>query len=95
MSFKNEQKNNVTIIWPKMHKHKKKWLRTFNERGAYYKKANRRVFQINSHHINEADKIIFKGFKTKSLSKGEALFFRSSIPHEGSQVKRNKKLVFP
>jgi hypothetical protein len=61
VSFKNEQKNDITIIWPGMHKHKKKWLRTLNERGAYYKKTNRRVFQINSHHMNEADKITFGG----------------------------------
>jgi hypothetical protein len=45
--------------------------------------------------MNEADKIIFKGFKVKSLSKGKALFFRSSVLYGGSQVKRNRKLVFP
>jgi hypothetical protein len=45
--------------------------------------------------MNEADKIIFKDFKTKSLSKGKALFFRSSISHKRSQAKRNRKLVFP
>jgi hypothetical protein len=44
--------------------------------------------------MNEADKTIFKSFKTKSLSKGKALFFRSSVLHKGSQIKRNKKLVF-
>jgi hypothetical protein len=67
-----------------MHKYKKKWLKIFNKRDAYYKKANRRVFQINSHHINEADKTIFKNFKTKSLSKGRVLFFRSSVLHKKS-----------
>jgi hypothetical protein len=45
--------------------------------------------------MNEADKTIFKDFKIKSLSKGRALFFRSSVLHEESQIKRNKKLVFP
>jgi hypothetical protein len=44
--------------------------------------------------MNEADKTIFKGFKAKSLSKGKVLFFRSSISHKGSQIKRNRKLVF-
>jgi hypothetical protein len=78
-----------------MHKHKKKWLKTLNKRGAYYEKENRRVFQINSYHINETDKIIFKGFKAKSLSKDKVLFFRSFILHKESQAKRNKKLVFP
>jgi hypothetical protein len=29
--------------------------------------------------MNEADKIIFKDFKIKSLSKDKALFFRSSV----------------
>jgi hypothetical protein len=38
--FENEQKNNTTIIWPKIYKYKKKWLRTLNKRGAYYEKAN-------------------------------------------------------
>jgi hypothetical protein len=42
--FENEQENDVTIIWPGMHKYKEKWLRTLNERGAYYKEINRRVF---------------------------------------------------
>jgi hypothetical protein len=37
---------------------------------------------------------IFKDFKTKSLSKGGALFFRSLILHKGSQAKRDRKLVF-
>jgi hypothetical protein len=32
--------------------------------------------------MNEADKTIFKGFKAKSLSKSETLFFRSSVSHE-------------
>jgi neutral trehalase len=77
-----------------MHKYKEKWLRTFNKRDAYYKKANRRIFQINSHYMNEADKIIFKDFKIKSLSKDRALFFRSFISYKGSQAKRNRKLVF-
>ena len=72
------------MIWLKMHKHKKKWLKTLNKRGAYHKKANRRVFQINSHYMNEADKITFKGFKVKSLSKGRTLFFRSSVSHRES-----------
>jgi hypothetical protein len=45
--------------------------------------------------MNEADKTIFKNFKAKSLSKGKALFFRSFIPHKGSQAKRNRKLIFP
>jgi hypothetical protein len=67
-----------------MHKYKKKWFRTLNKRGAYYKEVNRRVFQINFYYINEADKIIFKGFKAKSLSKGGVLFFRSSILYKGS-----------
>jgi hypothetical protein len=44
--------------------------------------------------MNEADKTIFKSFKIKSLSKGRALFFRSSISHKESQIKRNKKLIF-
>jgi hypothetical protein len=44
--------------------------------------------------MNETDKIIFKSFKTKPLSKDRALFFRSSIPHKGFQAKRNKKLIF-
>jgi hypothetical protein len=44
--------------------------------------------------MNEADKIIFKGFKVKSLSKGGVLFFRSFILYKGSQAKRNRKLVF-
>jgi hypothetical protein len=44
--------------------------------------------------MNEADKIIFKGFKAKSLSKNKALFFRSFVPHKKSQIKRNKKLIF-
>jgi hypothetical protein len=50
---------------------------------------------MNSHYMNEADKIIFKNFKAKSLSKSKALFFRSSVLYRKSQVKRNKKLVFP
>jgi hypothetical protein len=83
MSFKNEQEDNATIIWLKIHKYKKEWLRILNKRGAYYEKANRRVFQINSYHMNEADKTIFKGFKIKSLSKGKVLFFRSSILYKG------------
>jgi hypothetical protein len=33
--------------------------------------------------MNEADKTIFKGFKTKPLSKDKVLFFRSSISHKG------------
>jgi hypothetical protein len=45
--------------------------------------------------MNETDKIIFKNFKIKSLSKSEALFFRSSILHKESQIKRNRKLIFP
>jgi hypothetical protein len=45
--------------------------------------------------MNEADKTIFKDFKVKFLSKGKALFFRSSILYKESQAKRNKKLVFP
>jgi hypothetical protein len=49
---------------------------------------------MNSYHINEADKTIFKGFKAKSLSKDGVLFFRSSVPHKRSQAKRNRKLVF-
>jgi hypothetical protein len=77
-----------------MHKYKKKWLGTFNKRGAYYEKANRRVFQINSYHMNEADMIIFKGFKIKPLSKGGVLFFHLSILYKGSQAKRDRKLVF-
>jgi hypothetical protein len=44
--------------------------------------------------MNEADKTIFKDFKTKSLSKGKALFFRSSVSYGKSQAKRNKKLIF-
>jgi hypothetical protein len=44
MSFENEQKDNVTIIWPGMYKYKKKWLKTLNKRGAYYEEINRRVF---------------------------------------------------
>jgi hypothetical protein len=32
------------MIWPRMHKYKEKWFKTFNKRGAYYKKINRRVF---------------------------------------------------
>jgi hypothetical protein len=44
--------------------------------------------------MNEADKIIFKNFKAKSLSKSKTLFFRSSILHKESQIKRNKKLIF-
>jgi hypothetical protein len=92
--FKNEQENNATIIWLGMHKHKEEWLKTLNERGAYYKEINRRVFQMNSYHINETDKITFKGFKAKSLSKGGALFFRSLISHKRSQAKRDRKLVF-
>jgi hypothetical protein len=44
--------------------------------------------------MNEADKIIFKRFKAKSLSKDRVLFFRSSVLYKGSQAKRNKKLVF-
>jgi hypothetical protein len=44
--------------------------------------------------MNEADKITFKNFKTKPLSKDKALFFRSFISHKKSQAKRNKKLVF-
>jgi hypothetical protein len=44
--------------------------------------------------MNEADKTIFKGFKAKPLSKGKALFFRSFILYKGSQVKRNRKLIF-
>jgi hypothetical protein len=44
MSFENEQKNNTTIIWLKMYKYKEEWFKTLNERGAYYKKANQRVF---------------------------------------------------
>jgi hypothetical protein len=44
--------------------------------------------------MNEADKTIFKDFKAKPLSKGKALFFRSFISHGGSQIKRNKKLIF-
>jgi hypothetical protein len=82
------------MIWPEMHKYKEKWLRILKERDAYYKKINRRVFQMNSHYINEADKIIFKGFKAKFLSKGGVLFFRSFVLHKGSQAKRNRKLVF-
>jgi hypothetical protein len=39
---------------------------------------------MNSHYMNEADKIIFKNFKTKSLSKGGVLFFRSSVLYKGS-----------
>jgi hypothetical protein len=58
-----------------MHRHKKEWFKSFNERGTYYKKANRRIFQINSYYMNEADIIIFKNFKTKFLSKGGTLFF--------------------
>jgi hypothetical protein len=84
MFFKNKQKNNITIIWLGIYKYKEEWLRILNKRGAYYKKVNRRVFQINSHHINEADKIIFKSFKAKSLLKGKILFFRSSISYKGS-----------
>jgi hypothetical protein len=34
--------------------------------------------------MNEADKITFKGFKAKSLSKSKILFFRSSVSHEKS-----------
>jgi hypothetical protein len=44
--------------------------------------------------MNETDKSIFKSFKVKSLSKGRALFFRSSISYKKSQAKRNKKLIF-
>jgi hypothetical protein len=44
--------------------------------------------------MNEADKIIFGGFKAKPLLKGKVLFFRSFVSHKGSQVKRNRKLVF-
>jgi hypothetical protein len=95
VSFENEQEDDATMIWPGMHKHKEEWLRTLNERGAYHEEANRRVFQMNSHHMNEADKTTFGGFKAKPLSKGGALFFRSSVPHGGSQAKSNRKLVFP
>jgi hypothetical protein len=49
---------------------------------------------MNSYHMNEADKIIFGDFKAKSLSKNRALFFRSFVSHKGSQIKRNRKLVF-
>jgi hypothetical protein len=45
--------------------------------------------------MNETNKTIFKSFKIKSLLKGKALFFRSSILYKKSQAKRNKKLVFP
>jgi hypothetical protein len=45
--------------------------------------------------MNEADKTTFRGFKAKPLLKRGALFFRSSVPHGGSQAKRNRKLVFP
>jgi hypothetical protein len=44
--------------------------------------------------MNKTDKIIFKIFKTKPLSKGGTLFFRSLISHKESQAKRDKKLVF-
>jgi hypothetical protein len=44
--------------------------------------------------MNETDKIIFRDFKIKPLSKGKALFFRSFVLYERSQVKRNRKLVF-
>jgi hypothetical protein len=44
--------------------------------------------------MNEADKTIFRNFKTKSLSKGGALFFRSFVLYKESQAKRNRKLVF-
>jgi hypothetical protein len=33
--------------------------------------------------MNEADKIIFKDFKAKSLSKDRTLFFRSFILYKG------------
>jgi len=39
--------------------------------------------------MNEADKITFKSFKIKPLSKGEALFFRSFILYKRSQIKRD------
>jgi hypothetical protein len=44
--------------------------------------------------MSKVDMIIFKDFKIKSLSKGGALFFRLLILYKGSQVKRDKKLVF-
>jgi hypothetical protein len=65
-----------------MYKYKEKWLKTLNKRDAYYEKANRRIFQINSYYMNEADKTIFKDFKAKLLSKDRALFFRSFISHK-------------
>jgi hypothetical protein len=44
--------------------------------------------------MNEADKTTFRDFKAKPLLKGRVLFFRSFILHKGSQIKRNRKLVF-
>jgi hypothetical protein len=77
-----------------MHEHKERWLRSLNERGIYYKEINRYIFQMNSYHMNEADKTIFEDFKVKSLLKSGALFFRSLVSYKGSQAKRNKRLVF-
>jgi hypothetical protein len=34
--------------------------------------------------MNETDKTIFRDFKTKSLLKNGALFFRSSVLYKGS-----------
>jgi hypothetical protein len=82
------------MIWLKIYKYKEEWFKSLDKRNVYYKKVNRRVFQISSYYMNEADKIIFKGLKIKSLSKDGALFFYSLILYKESQTKRIRKLIF-
>jgi hypothetical protein len=77
-----------------MYKYKENWLKGLAARNTYYKRADRRVFQISAYHVNEADKIVFRIFEARPLSKGGALFIHSSIPYGNSQAKYNRKLVF-
>lgn len=95
VSFENEHEDDSTMVWPGMHIKAAEWLKGLSARDAYHEKADRRVFQMSAHHMNEADKTTFGTFETRPLSKGGALFLHSSIPHGSSQARHNRKLVFP
>jgi hypothetical protein len=94
VSFENEQEDDSTMVWPGIHMRAAEWLKSLSARNAYQEKADRRVFQMSAHHVNEAEKTTFGSFEARPLSKGGALFIHSSIPQGSSQAKHNRKLVF-